>query len=109
MVKIRCLYVRPILMMQLMNTYKMFVSVENLILSDTYIEGGVCMSFYTNDPIADFHRHDAEQEDRLKDLPECSECGNPIQDEHYYEFDCYFYCENCVCDNHRKSTDSFIG
>ncbi len=72
-------------------------------------EGVVDMSFYTDDPIADFHRHDAEQEDRLKDLPECSECGKPIQDDHYFEFDCYFYCWDCVCDNHRKSTDSFIG
>ena len=66
------------------------------------------MSFYTNDPVADFHRYDAEQQARLEDLPECSECGRPIQSDFYYEFDCYFYCEECL-ENHRKCTDSFVG
>lgn len=66
------------------------------------------MSFYSDDPVADFERYDAAQQDKLKELPECSECGEPIQDEHYYEFDCYFYCENCVCDKHRKRTEDFI-
>ena len=67
------------------------------------------MSFYTNDPVADFHRYDAAQEDKLKELPECSDCHKPIQDDFYYEFDCYFYCWDCVCDNHRKCTEDYIG
>ena len=52
--------------------------------------------------------HDAEQQARLDDLPECSECGRPIQSDFYYEFDCYFYCEECL-ENHRKCIDSFVG
>jgi hypothetical protein len=63
----------------------------------------------SGDPLADFDRWDAQQQNELKELPECADCGNPIQDEHYFEFDCYFYCWDCVCDNHRKSTEDFIG
>lgn len=68
------------------------------------------MSFYrTDNPVADFHRHDAEQQERLKELPECSDCGEPIQDDFYYEFDCYFYCADCVSDNHRKRVEDYVG
>jgi hypothetical protein len=63
---------------------------------------------FTDNPVADFERYDAEQENRLKELPICSDCGEPIQDEHYFEFDCYFYCEDCLS-NHRKYTEDFVG
>ncbi len=61
----------------------------------------------TDNPIADFERHDAEQENRRKELPICSDCGEHIQDDFFYEFDCYFYCGDCVS-NHRKNTEDFI-
>ena len=67
------------------------------------------MSYRTDDPIADFNRHEREQDKLLERLPKCADCGEPIQDDDYYEFDCYFYCWDCVNDNHKKSTDSFIG
>lgn len=54
-----------------------------------------------------WERHDAEQQKALERLPKCSDCGEPIQSEDYFEFDCYFYCEDCVS-NHRKSTEDFI-
>ena len=68
------------------------------------------MSLYrTDNPVADFEAWDAEQENALRELPVCSDCGNPIQDDFYYEFDCYFYCGDCVNDNHRKNTEDFVG
>lgn len=63
----------------------------------------------TDNPIADFERYDAVQEKAKEKLPRCSECGEPIQDDFFYEIDCYFYCEDCLRDNHRKSTEDFIG
>ena len=66
------------------------------------------MKFYrTDNPVADFEVWDAEQENRRKELPICSDCGEHIQSEHYFEFDCYFYCEDCLS-NHRKNTEDFI-
>ena len=58
--------------------------------------------FYTDDPIEDFHRYDAEQEARLAELPVCSECGEPIQTECCYEFNDELICVGCLENNHRK-------
>jgi formylmethanofuran dehydrogenase subunit E len=66
------------------------------------------MSFYSDDPIRDYDRYDAQREKQLEDFPRCSECDKYICDDFYYEFDGEIICEDCLCDNHRKSTDSFI-
>ena len=47
---------------------------------------------YTDDPIADFNRHDAEQSRWLEKLPVCSNCDKHIQDEHYYVI-----CDENIC------------
>lgn len=52
--------------------------------------------FYTDDPLADFARHDAEQEAQLDKLPECSECGEHIQDEEAYYINSEWICLNCM-------------
>ena len=64
--------------------------------------------FYTDDPIADFHRYDAEQQKKLDRLPKCSECGEPIQDEFCFEVNDELVCDECMHNNHRKSVDDFI-
>lgn len=40
--------------------------------------------------------HDAEQERMLYKLPKCSNCGEPIQDEHCYQIDDGLICEHCL-------------
>ena len=37
--------------------------------------------FYSDDPVADFDRWDAEQNAALAKLPKCAHCGHEIQDE----------------------------
>lgn len=64
--------------------------------------------FYTDDPLADFHRYDAEQQNKLNNLPRCSECNEPIQDEFCYEVNDELICDECMRKNHRKSVDNFI-
>jgi formylmethanofuran dehydrogenase subunit E len=63
---------------------------------------------WTDDPIADFARHDAEQQEELEKLPVCSECGEPIQSEYCYEIDGEYICEECLECNHKKTVDSII-
>ena len=41
----------------------------------------------TDDPIADFLRHDAERQRQLDRLPKCAYCHEPIQDNHCYAID----------------------
>ena len=54
------------------------------------------MSFYTDDPIRDAARYDAEQSRRLDELPVCHCCGEHIQDEHYYLINDEVYCIGCL-------------
>lgn len=56
---------------------------------------------YTNDPIADFDAWDAEQNKRLEQLPECADCGEPIQDEYAFYIDGEWICESCM-DSYRR-------
>lgn len=66
------------------------------------------MSIYRSDnPIADFDRWDAGLNKMLERLPLCSECENPIQDEHCYEFNGELICEDCLHTNHRKHTEDY--
>lgn len=51
---------------------------------------------FTDDPIADFNRHDAKQERELKRLPRCSECGEHIQQEDAVFINSFWYCDECL-------------
>lgn len=66
------------------------------------------MSFYTDNPIKDFERHDAEQERELDKLPKCAECDHPIQDDECYEIGDELICHECLIKNHRKWTENYI-
>lgn len=54
-----------------------------------------------------FHAHAAREEEKLDELPKCSECHHPIQDDRCYYFDGELICEECV-ENHRVFTEDFI-
>jgi formylmethanofuran dehydrogenase subunit E len=45
---------------------------------------------------------DNEQARLLARLPQCECCGEPIQDEHIWEIDGKYYCEDCAKDEFRK-------
>lgn len=40
--------------------------------------------------------HEADQERRLAKLPECADCGEPIQDESAYYINGEWICEDCM-------------
>ena len=56
-----------------------------------------------------WERHDAEQERKLSRLPKCKYCGQPIQDDHYFEIDGEIYCEEHMIELFRKNTDDYCG
>ena len=64
--------------------------------------------YYTDDPISDFLRHDAEQEEWLSTLPKCAECGEPIQDDECYEINGEIICTECLNDNYKRCTNDLI-
>lgn len=61
--------------------------------------------FRTGDPLDDFARHDREQAQRLEQLPKCDICGEPIQDDHYYQINGDNVCPECLNDHFRKEIE----
>lgn len=51
---------------------------------------------YIPDAYDKWSRHDAEQERRIAQLPECEDCGEHIQDEEAYYINGGWICESCM-------------
>ena len=45
---------------------------------------------------------DIKKERWLARLPKCERCLEPIQDEHYFDIDGVYYCEDCLNDLFKK-------
>ena len=57
---------------------------------------------WTDDPVADFERHDRKQAAWLNSLPECSICGDPIQQEKAFHKDGFWICDECYEGNQKE-------
>lgn len=64
------------------------------------LEEGVQM-IYTDDPAADFESWDAEQNEKLSQLPVCVDCGEHIQQETAVFLGGEWYCDSCI-DSYRR-------
>lgn len=62
---------------------------------------------WTDDPIADFHRHDRQSENALDKLPRCSICDKPIQEDHFYEINGDYICLECL-EDFERDTDDYV-
>lgn len=62
----------------------------------------------TDDPIADFVRYQAEQEEETEKLPKCDNCGEPIMDDYCYDVGGDILCEDCMNDLFRVRVDDYI-
>ena len=63
---------------------------------------------YCPDNYDAFCEHEARQEKALAKLPECSECGHPIQDDTCFNINDELICNECMNENHRVFTDDYI-
>lgn len=52
-------------------------------------------------------RKEREHQELLKKLPECSECGKPIEDDECYEIGGMLFCIGCIEEN-KVSTSNYI-
>lgn len=62
----------------------------------------------TDNPLADFASWNAEQTAELERLPVCADCGEPVQDDHYYLINDEVICPNCLESGYRKDIDEYI-
>lgn len=63
--------------------------------------------YRTDDPIADYERHEADQEAKLDKLPKCDICGEHIQDDYLYDINGDIFCEECLNKYFRKDTEDY--
>jgi hypothetical protein len=67
------------------------------------------MSYFRHgDPLDDFDYLDRRQAEREARLPQCEKCGNPIDDDIYFEVENEILCEECMHDRYARSTEDFI-
>lgn len=64
--------------------------------------------YYSNDPVADAERYEAEKEEYIKKYPICCNCKEHILDDFCYYIDEEFYCIECMERYFKKQTDYFI-
>lgn len=64
--------------------------------------------YYTDNPVADAERYEADRENELQKYPVCCNCGEHIQDEYCYLINDEFLCEECLKNDFRRNTDDFI-
>ena len=62
---------------------------------------------YVPDNYDMFEQMEREIENVLKDLPVCSECGELIHTDYYYDINGELICEDCMNEYYRKSTDDY--
>lgn len=62
----------------------------------------------TDNPLADFASWDAEQTAQLERLPVCADCGERVQDDHYYLINDEVICPDCLESGYRKEIDEYI-
>lgn len=67
------------------------------------------MSFYTGDPVRDFHRYDAHQQKELERCPKCDYCGKHITADNYYDLDGDIVCEECLDRYFKKAVEDYVG
>lgn len=51
---------------------------------------------YSDDPLMDFERWDAERTEWLSERPLCSYCDEPIQEDSAFRINDMLFCEECM-------------
>lgn len=52
--------------------------------------------------------HDYEEQEWLDSLPVCDECGQTIQDDHCYNINGNYICEECLNERYRVCVDDIM-
>ena len=64
--------------------------------------------FYSDDPVRDFGRYDAEMARREARLPVCDKCRKRINADQFFEIEGEILCEKCLHDEYGRSTEDWL-
>ena len=56
--------------------------------------------YYTDDPLADFERYDADRESAMALLPECAFCHDRVWNDREFQFDGHSFCSWTCLDSY---------
>lgn len=62
---------------------------------------------YVPDNYDAYRMHEAEQAEKELKCPICCECGEYITDEHYFDLNGEYFCQECLEDRFMKWTDDY--
>ena len=63
---------------------------------------------YTDDPVCDFERYDAQKQEELDELPVCSCCGEPITQDVAIYYNDQWICRDCESDFWQDIRSDFL-
>lgn len=69
----------------------------------------MAMYGFTDDPVADFLRHDREMSRNARRFPTCVHCKDSITDDFYYEIEGECVCFDCLFKHYAKDTYEYEG
>ncbi len=52
--------------------------------------------------------HERDQQRQLERLPICADCGEPVQDDHFYLINDEVICPNCLEAGYRKEVEDYV-
>lgn len=55
-----------------------------------------------------YHQWEAAREKELEKRPVCSDCGEHIQEDHFYEVNGEPICPDCMDSGYRRATEDYI-
>lgn len=64
--------------------------------------------FRSDDPSADFNRHEARAEAWLRKRPVCCFCGEHIQGRRLFDVEGKLWHRSCFIEEHEKDTEDYI-
>ena len=64
--------------------------------------------YRTDNPVLDAERYYSDMEAARAQLPRCSCCGYPIDDDTCFKIDGYIYCEDCLKAEFEVNTEDLI-
>ena len=55
-----------------------------------------------------WEQHEARQQRELERLPICADCGEAVQDSHFYLINDEVVCPDCLEAGYKRRTDDFV-
>lgn len=64
--------------------------------------------YYSNDPVRDAERREADWDEELENYPDCDNCGCKITSDKLWHIEGELYCEDCAEREFKEWTEKYM-